>query len=102
MPSKVYKEYKSLTISESPDKEFNCLELKPLNEKEIYHSFEVIPYTPPPVYRSSITMFMTEKKKAPKTLIIPIQRETIDSPPRTTRRSAYKCVKFSLDESIDC
>ena len=105
MPSKVYKEYKSLTLCETPDwiKNWKCRDLVPLKDEQIYHSFEVIPYKPPPVYRSMVTVFLPEKRKAPKTLIIPIRRELeIESPPKRTKKSSYKCVTFTLDETNDC
>ena len=99
MPSKVFEEYKSYTFCRSPTEEF--FGLQPLEEKEILRTFEVIPYKPPPVYRSSVTLFMSEERKEPKTLIIPIQWNASEwaSPPKKTKRSAYKCVTFSLDEA---
>lgn len=107
MPSKVFREYKSYTYCKSPTEEF--FGLQPLEEKEIFRTFEVIPYKPPLTYHSSVTLFLGEEKKRPKTLIIPIQwnADPMDPiewaiPPKRTTRSAYKCVTFALNEANYC
>jgi hypothetical protein len=102
MPSKVYKEYKSYYFRETPSKIFDKkIPFIPYSEKEVYRSFEIIPYRPPETFRSSSTIFLTEEKKKPETLIIPITRTTIVSPPKKTVKKSYKCVTFTVNEMND-